>query len=66
MSLKLIDCLSILIVGQTKTKQGKDEEAAQLYERSIACHQDAEHPKRAELARLHYELGITLHRIKVG
>lgn len=50
---------------QTKAKQGRDEEAADMYEKAVNSHNQANVPNGSAVAHLNYELGCTYHRLKV-
>ncbi|CAK9192558.1 unnamed protein product [Sphagnum troendelagicum] len=44
--------------------QGNDEESIQLYEKSLACHEKADKPNVAAIAKTEYELGVIYHKHK--
>lgn len=51
---------------QIRGIQGNDEESIQLYEKSLACHEKADKPNVAAIAKTEYELGVIYHKHKVS
>ncbi|BBM97245.1 hypothetical protein Mp_1g04160 [Marchantia polymorpha subsp. ruderalis] len=51
-------------IAKTKVKQGKDEEAADMFERAIASHGLATVPNICAVAHLNFELGCVYHRLQ--
>ncbi|KAH8974887.1 hypothetical protein BDL97_01G125600 [Sphagnum fallax] len=49
---------------QIRGIQGNDEESIQLYEKSLACHEKADKPNVAAIAKTEYELGVIYHKHK--
>lgn len=50
--------------ARTRSRQGNDVEAAVIYDKAVACLENASNPNKSKLAQMCYELGVSHHKAK--